>query len=539
MAWQPVNDPAPMGFYADNQGKVKRFVETRWRHMQDSCEALEARIKKSTIKQSLFMDGSFLVFLGAEAEGDRQSDTLRVIFKDESWRYDPGANREIDNRKEAFNVTNDWKIVELGTGGIAGEEFAENHRNGTCEVYEVPCEHCGEFYEYKWDIRDGGVFRWEEITKEDGSLDFQKTKETVHIECPNCSGKIYHDRGKQRAAVIAGRWRATNPDADGTERSFTLPIFVPGADPRDFVEKWLKIGKGRDVGRRAALKGVIMFDLAEFWKDLPIVEKKDLPIGDYTREWMLNNKWDREVVRLATIDYQHGKDGEGEHFWFVVRAYAQNGDSRLADCGKIFEVTELNERILAAGVHKVNAQMHAFSPVAIDCAFKQGTVFEFCMRFMWTGIRGEDRDTKNNSGQFLHRVQQKKGGPIYKVWRNFSELKMGEVGVGKTTQFSGYAPWRSINNQGIEDMLFELRSGRALSWTVPSDIEEFCPEYAAHMQSHHRINVNYGKDGEQDRYRWVKVGSADDHLYDCEKYQVGKALEAELVSDMSETQEEE
>jgi phage terminase large subunit GpA-like protein len=540
MAHTQVNDPSPMGFYADTNGKAERFEATRWRPMLDKCPALADRVRTATKGRTIFKDGSFLIILGAEAEANRQSDTLRHIVKDEAWRYGAGWGKQIDNRKEAFDRTGDWKTMALGTGGTKGTEFSNDHASGTCEEWHVPCPHCGGMHDYKWDHSDGGVFEKEDVMKADGSLDFRATGQTTHIKCPHCKQRIEYDREERARANLSGEWIATNEDADPSIVSITISAFVVGKDWRDIMERWIRIGKGHNVGQKQALKDFIRFVLAQFWEDRPIVVKQEMVTGDYTRADMLDGRMDGEFTRLAAIDYQHGLRGDREHFWFVVRAYRADGSSRLVDCGRVDEVADLDDRLIAAKVERVSNADHKSSRVTIDCAFKPDVIYEFCLRFNWVGVRGEDRDMRQNGGQYLHKIPVKKGVE-FRVYKNFSDLKSGQIGVGRTSKYNGlYAPWRAINNQAIEDQLYELRSGKAMAWEVPSDIMDFCPEYGQHINTHAKLNVS--KDESHENYRWTLVGSQEqnpDHLYACEKYLVGKAIEADLVTDISEKQESE
>jgi hypothetical protein len=67
--------------------------------------------------------------------------------------------------------------------------------------------------------------------------------------------------------------------------------------------------------------------------------------------------------------------------------------------------------------------------------------------------------------------------------------------------------------QKIEEILAALRSGKAETWEVPRDLEEFCPEYLEHINSHHQV-LESTKNG--DRMMWRGMAHAADHLYDCE-----------------------
>lgn len=537
MAWQATNDPAPIGFYSNTDSNAKFFSDTRWKQMKDSCAPLNAKIAKDLKQQVMFKDGSFLLMLGAESKANRQSHTFRVIVKDEAWMYDAGAGGEIDKRKDSFNRTGDWKIIELGTGGVAKSEFAENHGKGTREVWEVPCPHCGGYHDYKWRKDDGGVFRWDLKLADDGkTVDIEKTLDTLHVECPHCHEKITWSQSGRVAANARGRWRATNEQADPSIVSITIPAFASGEEWRPHVRKWIELGHGRSVGKKKALQDFIMLVLAEFWEDVQTVEKQDLPHGDYCRDDMLNGKWlwpdgtEREVLRLATADYQHGAQGDSEHLWFVVRAYAENGDSRLVDCGRVNGFSDLAVRWEAAGVKPAPDGNHINSRGFVDIAFNENVILDDLMLHQWMGIRGEDRDTRNRGGSFPHTFKKGDTGETFTVWKNFSEVKWRAVGVGRSGGSGQYVPAYHINNQGIQDILFELRGGRSVTWEVPSDIEEFCPEYAKHLGSHVRRNV--ARDGDKPDFRWQAV-SPQDHLYDCEKYQIGAALIYDLYHDAS------
>lgn len=529
MLWQTSEDAAPIGFYSATQTLVKAFVDTRLESMIDSCGVFKSRIhdqQKSTIT---FKDGTYLLLLGAESERSRQSHTLKCVIKDEHYLYDQTWSREIDNRTRAYAESEDWKVLELGTGPDEGSPHDINHNLGTCEEWEVESPYSeGEYFRMIWNKDEGGVWGWDEIYRDDESLDVPATAATAHIVCPHTGKRIEWDRQTAKQMMRSGRWVQTNPDADGSHVSIRIDAFTPAKTPwPEIVKEWLQAAKGRRVGATQSLKDFVVFRLAQTWKDKAITEKRALPYGGYTRAEAIAERMPDERVRLAAIDYQHGRGEDVEHYWFVVRAFAANGDSRLVDCGKVYEVAELNERLLAAGVREVPlANIHT-SRVFIDCAFKPSVVFENCMRFRWLGIRGEDRDTKNRGGQFMHTFRHR--GEVVKVWRNYSELKYHELGVGRSSQFQGLAPWRSINNQGCQQILDELLSGNAASHTVPDDIEEFCPEYAGHIAAVGKVNVS--KDPIRPLYRWENLGRSnpiDDHLRDCEKYLVGGALVAEL-----------
>ena len=49
---------------------------------------------------------------------------------------------------------------------------------------------------------------------------------------------------------------------------------------------------------------------------------------------------------------------------------------------------------------------------------------------------------------------------------------------------------------------------------LPSDLMEFAPEYADHINSH-RQTMKMDKTG-QEKLSWIKIGGWPDHLYDCE-----------------------
>ena len=96
----------------------------------------------------------------------------------------------------------------------------------------------------------------------------------------------------------------------------------------------------------------------------------------------------------------------------------------------------------------------------------------------------------------------------------FSEPREIDIGFGTKEQGRMHAVYHLWAANKVQDILAAVRGGKGGDFEVPSDINEFCPEYAEHINSH-RSHIEPDRKG-QERRVWKRIGGWPDHLYDCE-----------------------
>lgn len=252
------------------------------------------------------------------------------------------------------------------------------------------------------------------------------------------------------------------------------------------------------------LRKFITATLCEFWADRPIVVNSELKLGSYLRADVLKpGAWKDEWIRLMAIDNQRGAKGDIPHRWFVCRAFAQDGRSRLVDCGRINEWEDVKKKQIELGVPDWSAARPG-PWVFVDRRFDPVEVDEICARNKWFGLMGTDQD------EFMHSTESPHSGNRMP----FSEERFIDIGFGTQDQGRRHAIYHLWASQKVQDFLALLRDGKAESHEVPADIGSFAPEYADHINSH-RQRIVQGRKGEEKR-EWYRLSGWADHEYDCE-----------------------
>lgn len=522
--------PAKMAFNPVNNVKADHWADTRWKQMvgtkeiKAACPAVSQRFTDNRHdtkrRRILFRDGSFLIVQGAELDSNRQSDSVEVQINDECQLWLAPWMTQMHARTRAYKET--CKILNIGLGGTIGSEWHTQWQAGTQDEWSHHCPHCDELFQYRFNFRTpaGSNIHFDKTKvqiKTDGTIDFTEFRPTVYATCPHCKGRIDYDpdllaRLNLEAMRRGDGWVRGNPGAGEEHVSMHVNAFAIGRRPWwQIVEPFIRATMGRSVFATQLLKQFITEELCEFWEEKPMIVKKAVSMGGYTRREMLDPKcWPDEWIRLLSFDNQEGSQGDVPHRWFACRAFARDGRSRLIDCGRINEWADCEKKRIELGVPEWSEQMPGPWTVC-DRWHKPQEVDEICARYRWFGLLGQDTD------DFLH--------PASSPWAGqkllYSDERMINLGYGRTADVQAQlvadsrmvALYYLYAKQKVEDILATLRAGKAESWEAPRDIDEFCPEYGEHMASHHQV-MESTKNG--DRLMWRGIGHAPDHIYDCE-----------------------
>jgi hypothetical protein len=184
----------------------------------------------------------------------------------------------------------------------------------------------------------------------------------------------------------------------------------------------------------------------------------------------------------------------------------------MVDCGRINEWDDVEKKRIELDVPAWSEEMPG-PWVVVDMAHNPTDVHEQCAKYRWFALLGQDTD------EFLHSSRSQWEGQRLL----YSEERWSQPGFGTSEGVDQrmVACYYLFAKQKVEDILAALRSGKAEAWESPRDIEQFCPEYAEHLASHHQI-LESTKNG--DRLMWRGIGHAPDHLLDCEIQLVVPAL---------------
>lgn len=513
IAHRAATQPAKMAFNAVTNVKALGWQEMRFNGLVNSCRALERRLSDNPDKRKrgrvIFRDSTFLIIQGAENDANRQADSVEVQINDECHLWERPWMTQMHSRTRAYKETR--KILNISVGGNKRTELEERFLAGNQLEWHHHCPACGKPFRYifdskhpqcniRFDMSAAKVFS-------DGRLDLREFAKTVHAVCPqpHCGTRIDYDVDLIAKMNRNGVYIPMNPDANPEVVSMHINSFAIGRRPWwQILEPWVRMSVKGGVFAPDILRAFICEELAEFWEDRPMIVSKDIRLGGYRRADVLRKgSWADEWIRVMTIDNQRGARGDVPHRWFVCRAFAKDGRSRLIDCGRINEWEDVRKKQLELEVNEWTPERPG-PWVCVDRRHDPTTIDEICARYKWFGMMGSDRD------EFQHSQESPYAGNLME----FTEPRTIDIGFGTREQGRQFAVYYIWSSQKVQDRLAILRSGKAEAFEVPSDIAEFCPEYAEQINSHRQV-IEQDQKG-NDRRVWKRIGDYPDHIYDCE-----------------------
>lgn len=522
LAWRIVTSPAKMAWNTVTNVKAEGWSETRWENLVSCVPKMADKfssnrhLKKK--RRVIFRDRTFLLIQGAEVDANRQSDAIEVQINDEVMLWQRPWLEEMHTRLRAYRDTR--KILNLSLGGDAGSELEEEWLEGNQMEWSHICPKCSRPFQYvfKQDRKDCNIrFDMKKVVSyEDGRLDLREFEKSIYCFCPHehCGEELRYDAELWQRLNATGVYVAKNPTADPAKVSIRANAFAIGKRPMsEILKPWVRLNLRGGIFNNETLRKFITTDLMEFWENKPIVVNTELNLGSYTRAdmakppVMIDGKcvsgWVDEWIRVMACDNQHGARGDVPHRWFVCRAFAKDGRSRLVDCGRVNEWDALQQRARDLGVPEWTEKKPG-PWVVVDRRFEPVEVDEVCARFKWYGAVGYDQ------AEFVHTAGTQFGGRRMQ----FSEDRYIDVGFGTQTQGRRHAIYFLWSSQRVQDYLALLRAGKAEGHDLPSDLMTFCPEYGEHINSH-RQRIEEGKKGDQKNV-WYRLSGWADHMYDCE-----------------------
>lgn len=491
-------DPGPIQWVMSTEPEAKTFVNTRLRPSMELCKPVADLLPKDR-KDNKTLEINFgespLLVSGAAAQNKLQGNPKRYLLLDEvrNWK-NPAALPTVLKRITAW-----WngRAVLTSTGGVEGDQLHNEFLAGDQRHYYVPCPHCQqsqvlEFDRLKWDEN--------ETTRPGGEWSFDALAATVRYECKACGGHISDNYGTRRAMALAGVWVAHNPKAASNRRSYTWSaLIVPWIPWARIVEEFLLAKIALANGSHEALKTFITETLGEVWVEEKMFSTElKSTAGDYRS----TDVWADEVVRFGTVDVQK------DHYWAVIRAWAKDGSSRLIWFGRLGTIGDVKTIMREHNVQD--------GCVFLDCGFEQDSVWQICCANGWKAFRGDDRQNfpcyTDDGKKYLSPYS----------W----PPTIGKPGIGTSTYGAQSCKVVVWSNPTIKDILARLKSGRALPWGIPIDVN---PDYARHMSSEMKKRI---LDKKFNRYveRWVAIGRRPNHGWDCECMQIVCAMIGGLLA---------
>jgi len=478
-AWRIVNRPQPVVWVMPNEALARSFSEVRWQPIVEESPILRSQVDKNRHSfkhlQQTF-DQCVLNFVGSNSPSSLSSRPAGLLLLDEVDKLAGESTKEADAVALAQNRTKTFAnslTVKVSTPTTAEGQIWRAFLAGDQRYYFVPCPHCAHKQRLYWPR-----VKWSDDAKlEDGkSWNLERVKETASYICESCEKPI--SSGQKMEMIRNGEWRATNPGAPINRRSYHLNSLYAPWRSCDFGELAAQF-----LTAKAGLIGLMDFvqsQLAEPWEEQMAEDDRPIAYGEYRlREDLLPGE-----VRMMGVDVQM------DHYWFVCRAFAKDGASRLVDEGRLqlwedveAKVTELGMDVLRQ-VGPMRAKL-----VAVDYGFRAQEVYDRCMHNRWIPCKGEERaHYPIKIGQEIRRsasiIRPFRKGWVHMLW----------------------------SSQLTQDILEWLRSGHGPTWTVAGDVSD---SYKRQINSHKKVVKRNHLTGRESAF-WTRINKRDDHLLDCE-----------------------
>jgi hypothetical protein len=507
--WCRANDPGPAMVVMQTDQMATDHSETRFMPMLLSCPQVAAllpsdlnKIRKTEI---IFADGNPTYVTGPGIR-KMQSKGIRYMSCDEPWLYKPGTLAEAEGRLGDYTKAQTSKLFLISQAGIEDDDFDRWYNAGHQAVWTVQCLGCQKFFPLRWtgQREDGSRWgmRWDEHKDERDMWLVEQCRSSVRYECQHC-GHTHTDGGRVKAHWnTTGTYTVTAANASHAVRSFHYNAMVD-TPWGDLVAEFLI---RMNEYRMGVVEGLIAFfqkRIAEPKSERTLLEGA----LQFKRVAYGTSEWAEEVIRFMTCDRQ-----EEDLFWWSIRAWSANGESRRVDFGRAYGFAEVAE------IAEKNGVLNVFC----DSGYKpkgDNGVYAACLKYGWTALKGDPIDV------FWHQTKGKA-----RLQRSYSELTKGDPESGTEREGVRYANVVRFSASTYADRLHQLIQRKL--WTEPAEQHPMEAEYRKQMTSEFKKRKENKFTGRSEMV-WVQA-RRDNHLWDCSKMQVLAATLADLLPDASE-----
>jgi phage terminase large subunit GpA-like protein len=508
LMWALSEEPAPTMWVTSTAEEASFFMKTRIIPTIKTCEPVEQTLindRNAINKMEIAFNGASLICVGSSSPSRLQSKPVRWLFLDEVRNYPDGALEMVLKRTRAY-----WNARRciVSTPDMYNDATHRAYIQGDQQVWHHRCRKCDILFPMSWDS-----MKWDETkdTKNERGWDFDKLASTIRFEC-KC-GEVYKDEPSDRRHFIKnGSYVSLNENAPTNRKSFhwnaLLPTWVRW---RDLVEEFLIAKQSTLNGDVSPLKDFINESLGEPWEDR-LGDFEDFAVlKERIQEYKLEEVWEDEHARFLSADKQAKG---GIHFWYVIRAFSENGaESRLIQYGKADSEEELLSIAKQYNVPVENCMM--------DSGYDTQSVYKFCQTSGWKPMKGTGVQS------YRHR-NQKTGKIATQLWT----WTKADVGIGTKEQ----GLFKQIRlflwaNDGTKDTLAELMQGMIGNWTLPKDISQ---EYYRQVTAEKRMVTTDIKG--RSKYEWIPIRK-DNHLFDCELMILVASIACKLTQSVVQTED--
>lgn len=472
-----MQDPSPTMVVYPTDALAKSISENRLQPMLKATPEIRKRFDENSSLLELQFEGMYLSLAGSNSPSGLASKPIRYLILDEVDKY-PGANgREADPIKLATERTKTFhnrKIYITSTPTLkTGHIWREKEKADIEKHYFVPCPHCGEYIEFKFqNIR---------FPDEEGMSYADRAELAIYV-CQKCGG-IITDNDKHNMLRL-GEWRIVRHD---TKYARSVAFWI-NTLYSPFV-RWSQIAgeflKCKDDPEE--FQNFVNSWLAEPWEDTKLKTNADLVMDRQTDlPALVVPSW----CKLLT----GGVDVQENSLYWTIRAWGDYLTSQNVAHGQALSFEEVDQ-VMNLEYYTPEGVSRIVNLCLIDSGDQTDMVYEFCVY--------HPEYTMPVKGSSHPQLSHYKISTVNREGSIANGLKLVLVDGGK-----------------YKDMIagrMSRENGRG-SWMVYDGCDR---EYAEQVTAEHKVNVK--KNGVI-RQEWQKKHShSDNHYLDAEVYAMAAA----------------
>lgn len=467
-------DPAPTMIVYPSDQLGERAADYRLKPMFRASKVLKERWwENASSKLEQQFDGMHISITGANSPADLASQPIRFLFLDEVDKFPGASKKEADPIKLARERTKTYhnrKIYMTSTPTLrTGHIWKAMEDADAIKRYFVPCPHCGELIELKWNqVR---------FPDKEG-MSYAERADLACYVCQSCGGVI---RDQDKPEMLRyGEWRTVEQKAE-TPRKVAYWINVLYSPFVRFSEMAAEFLSSKADPEK--LQNFVNSWLAEPWEDTKLKTSADLVMD---RQTDLPEFTVPDWAKLLTA----GVDVQESSLYWTIRAWGDYITSQNIAHGQAYSFREI-ESVMNLSYKREDGSDMVVQLALIDSGDNTDAVYDF---------------TASNSDWAL--PSKGSSHPMMTHYKVSTVNRPGSRAQGQQLIM--------IDTGKYKDMIagrMKKENGTG-SWMVYQGCDL---EYAEQVTAEHKVNEK-GAGGRVVQVWRQKTSHADNHYLDCEVY---------------------
>lgn len=470
-------DPAPTMIVYPTDTLAKSVSENRLQPMLRATPEIAKKFDENSSLLELQFDNMYLTLVGSNSPSGLASKPIRFLMMDEVDKYPGASSKEADPIKLAMERTKTFhnkKIYITSTPTLKTGHIWKAKESADIEKhYFVPCPHCGEFIEFKFqNIR----------FPDDEGMSYADRAEFATYVCQECDC-IITDNDKHNMLRL-GEWRTVRHNTKYVRNvAFWInTLYSPFVRWADIAKEFLMTKDDPED-----FQNFVNSWLAEPWEDTKLKTNAELVLERQTElPAFVVPSWAKMIT--GGVDVQ-----ESSLYW-TIRAWGDFLTSQNIAHGQALSFEEV-DRIMNLEYMTEDGEPLLVNLCLIDSGDQTDTVYDFCVYHSDYALPVKGASHAQLSHYKLSKINRE-----------------GSSANGMTLVL--------VDGEKYKDMIagrMRKPNGRG-SWMVYNGCDY---EYATQVTNEHKVNE---KKGGTVRQVWrPKYTHADNHYLDCEVYSMAAA----------------